>query len=301
MKKWIFLALSVCVPSLFGQGNSGGLANLRLPLHARESALAGSTVADPSAFPSISLNPALLDYSHELEFSLSHQEWIEDVQSEFLAVILPTSFGVFGLAVSSTSVDGIELRDQPGPAIGTFTSRYGVVSLSGATTFSPSLHAGITLKYLYEKVFVDEAEGWGFDFGIAHKTSIDGLSWGAAILNLGSMSPLRSSSTRLPTRIDAGGSFQSALGEESSLRVNGSILNEFSISTVHASIGLEVEYSSIFSIRAGYQSGYVNRGFSAGIGFVSLPVLLDYSFTPFSYALGSAHLITLGIRFSHES
>src|SRR3990172_7862397 len=45
---------SVCVPSLFGQGNSGGLANLRLPLHARESALAGSTVADLSAFPCVS-------------------------------------------------------------------------------------------------------------------------------------------------------------------------------------------------------------------------------------------------------
>ncbi len=290
--------LPLCVTLLLGQGTSGGMANLRLPSHARESSLGGSIVGDPAAFSSFALNPALLGYAQSLEFSLSHQEWIEDIQSEFLASILPVSFGVFGLSISSTSIGGIELRDQPGPAIGTFASRYGVVSLSGATELASDLSAGVTLKYLYEKLFVDEADGWAIDFGIAHQTGIAGLSWGAAVLNLGSMSPLRASRTRVPTRFAAGGSYRMTMSDDATIRINGSILNEFLVSRVHASIGAEVNYSSMFSIRAGFQSGYANRGFSAGIGFMSLPVLFDYSFTPFSYSLGNAHLITLGIRFS---
>jgi hypothetical protein len=296
MKKSIFLLLPLFASTVLAQGQSSGLGSLKLPSHAREAALAAATVADPSSPSSFLLNPALLEYSQSPEFAVSHQEWIEDVQSNSLMTVIPVSFGVFGFSVSSTSIGGIELRDQPGPPRGTFNSRYATAGISAAAAFGQSVRAGVSVKYLYEKIFVDEADGWGVDLGLAYQTEIEGLSFGASLLNMGSMGELRSSSTRLPTSLVAGAAFQTGIHEKITFRAMTSFQRYLAISSTHASIGLELDYSRFFLARAGYQTGYSTRGISAGIGIVSLPFLLDYSFTPFSFSLGNAHLLSLGIR-----
>jgi len=296
MKKILLILFPITFSILLGQGKSGGMGNLKLPSHARDAALGDATVADPTAFSSSAINPSLLLYSQRLEFTVSHQEWIEDSQSEHFALVFPFSVVALGFSLSTTSINGIELRDQPGPPRGTFSSRYGAVGLSGATAISPDFQVGLTIKYLYEKILVDEADGWGLDVGLAYQPGIEGLSFGASLRDLGIMNPLRTSSTRLPTRITGGASFQTRLEEKISTRFVTSLSRELSLSTLYAAAGVEIEYSRLLSIRLGYQSGYSTRGFSAGIGFSSLPMLFDYSFTPFSFSLGNAHLLSLGIR-----
>lgn len=296
MRTRFILCFPLCASLLLGQGESSGLANLKLPSHAREASLASGTVADPTSFSSFLINPALLQYSSSPEFAVSHQQWIEDVQSEFLAAAFPLSFGVIGVSLSSTSVAGIELRDQPGPPLGTFSSRYGVLGLSGAASLFDNVQAGMTLKYLYEKIYVDEAVGWGLDLGLASQTGIEGLSLAGSIRNIGTMSALRTASTQLPTTLTGGGAFQTLFDESIAACVVASLSRELAISSTHLSAGIEVTYSRLVMLRLGYASGFSARGFSAGFGFVSLPLLFDYSFTPFSQSLGSAHFVSLGVR-----
>ena len=294
--KILFLFFPICISFVLSQGKSNGFGGLKLPLHAREAALAEATIADPTVFSSFVLNPALLQYSQSAEFALSHQEWIEDVQSNSLAAVIPLSFGVFGFTVSSISIGGIELRNQPGPPTGSFTSRYTTVGLSGATAITENFCAGASIRYLYEKIFVDEADGWGIDAGIEYQTGIEGLSLGASVVNIGAMSELRSKSTQLPTKLAAGGALYTPIDDNISVRFVTSVQRYLADESLHLSVGAELEYSRFFLVRAGYQSGYSTRGISAGFGFVSLPILVDYSFTPFSFSLGNAHLLSLGIR-----
>ena len=296
MRMTLLFCLPVCVSILLGQGKSSGLGNLKLPSHAREAALADGTVADPTSFSSFVLNPALLQYSLSPEFAVSHQQWIEGVQSEFLSAAFPLSFGVIGVSLSSTSLRGIELRDQPGPPLGTFSSRYGVIGLSGATSILGDVQAGVTIKYLYEKIYIDEAEGWGLDLGLVTRTGLEGLSVAASLRNIGSMAPLRAASTQLPATFTGGASFQTIFDRDITACIVASLSRELAISSTHATGGIEVAYAQLLMVRAGYASGYSARGFSAGIGFISLPLLFDYSFTPFSHALGSAHFVSLGVR-----
>ncbi len=57
---------------------------------------------------------------------------------------------------------------------------------------SDDISFGLSAKYLYEGIFVDESTGWGFDFGLNYSTSIKGLSASAVVKNLGSMNKLKS-------------------------------------------------------------------------------------------------------------
>jgi hypothetical protein len=189
-----------------------------------------------------------------------HKEWIQDTRVEFLGGM--TQLGeenAMGAYVVSTSVSDIEVRTQPGDAEGTFTARNLGVGVSLAHRFGQNIRAGITGKYLYEKIFVDEASGFAVDLGVQADTPIEHLKAALTFSNLGGVYIFPESRTYL-------------------------------------NVGTEAVISRLVSVRVGYQFGSESRGLSAGLGLAYGVLALDYAYARLTSDLGNAHTISLAVN-----
>ena len=292
----VILVLAFSFADVQAQGSAVGSASLKVAPHARSAALGESDIAERGRLHSFSMNPASLAGADGIEVLLSHAQWIQDVQSEHLSTRLPFSFGTVGLLLSTSSVNGIEIRDRPGIPAGTFSSRAARMQLGFATTWSDEVVIGASIKYLYEKLYVDEATGYGIDLGAIYQIPFDGASVGLSITNVGSMEAFRSSASDLPTTVRFGGNYRFE-APVVSCTVSAAYANDIKGKNSHLQMGLELLHDGFVAGRVGYQTGFESRGLSAGIGVRWSMVDFDYAYVPFSLGLGDAHVFSLGFRF----
>jgi hypothetical protein len=293
MKLKIIFSLLLFPSLVLSQGSSRGDVSLKFPTTPFVAATGESFVADPTALQSILINPANIASCETYGVLFSHTEWIQDIRTECLSISAPLSIGSFSLSVANTSVDGIELRTIPGPALGTFDAQSTFFQLTYGIELNQYVRIGIAPKYLYEKIFVDETTGYGIDAGVLYTLPIDGLSLGCSLTNLGSLAAYRSERIYLPSQIRFGGTYSFNL-DEMTFRAAAAVSSELGTSIVHCSIGGEATYDRTFTARVGYQTEIDSRGFSAGIGIHYSIVMIDYAYVPFSLQLGNSHLFSIG-------
>jgi hypothetical protein len=293
----ILLALAAfSLNTAFPQGGSTGLTFLTLGVGSRSLAMAEAYTAATGDPASIQYNPATLGSAEGTKVSFMHRAWIQGTNAEYLAGSFKLGALSLGTFVYSVSVDDIEVRDTPGPALSTFTARYASLGIAAAYAFSPEFSFGATMKYLYEKILVDDAGGTAFDIGATYTTPV-GVRVGAAISNLGSMSELGSEATALPKLLRGGVSWTKELsGSPVDITASLDFVTPLGDGTSHALFGGEALLYRVVSVRAGYQTGYEARGFTAGTGIRQGIVTVDYAFMPTEYDLGSTHAITLTLE-----
>ena len=299
MKHVAFLLLAALIlPSAARpQAGTDGLAFLKLGVGGRPLGM-GEAAAASTADPSASFyNPAALASAGHAQILLMHKNWTEGVETEYLAAA--TSWGSvhLGLSVNATSVNDIEIRSVPGPPIGTFSSRNGAIGLTAAFFVTPELSIGLTGKFLYEKILVEEASGAGFDAGLLYTTPWK-LRIGASVANLGSMNALADESSKLPRIVRIGGAYD-LLTDTSNLALTlaSDYVGLTTEGSSHLHAGAELRYQQVFAIRAGWQTGYDSRNFSAGAGVRYSMLMLDYAFSPFRDDFGTTHTISLLLDF----
>jgi hypothetical protein len=290
------ILLLVLPIALMAQGKSTGSAFLQTVLPARTSAMGDALAGDPFGSGSSFSNPASLVGTKTPGVMFSQIQWVQDMQTQIVSAHVPLPLGTVGLSISSTSVDGIEVRDIPGTAIGTFVSRSSVFRLGYALSLSTDISVGTNLKYLYEKIYIDDASGYALDFGGLYNTPISGLTVGMALTNIGQVSKFRTQSSELPTAVKVGGTFVTTLSD---FEIVGAltVAHESNSAITRIHLGSEATYDHIFSIRMGYQTHYDIRGLTAGLGFRYSIANVDYAYLPFSQDFGSAHILTIGIEF----
>jgi hypothetical protein len=290
----IFIIL-IFIPSLLlSQGSSRGASNLKLPFSPVVASTGEAFVANPGSSHSALTNPANISSVSSYQIVLSHMEWIQDIRSEYLSIVAPFHFGVFALAVGKTSIDEIELHGNiPGPALGSFTSQTAFLQLTYGAGITENLTFGISPKYIYEKIYIDETKGYGFDAGVLYKTSFENLVIGGSIINLGVLKAFRNEKIDLPASLRFGGTY-SFYVNTLTIHTAASFWKELGISSTHFGIGLEAVHDSVIAVRLGYKTGYEINGFSAGIGIKYNIINLDYAYLPFSMNAGDAHIISIG-------
>jgi hypothetical protein len=295
MMKKISLILVVIFlsKSLFAQGSSTSSSQLKIPLDARSAALSEANVADEGQVSSWVLNPSNLYTRGGFSVALTHAQWIQDVQSEYVAAQIPISLGTIGLAVSTNSVPGIEVRDIPGPPIGTFSARFAFIQAGFAGQVVQNLSFGLSGKYLYEKLYTDDATGFGFDVGMLYHTPVPGLQAAVAVTNAGSLEQFRRERSDLPTFFRGGATYAFSL-DDFAFSASAAFTNNLQYSENHLLGSLETTYNNRISVRLGYASGYDSRGLTAGLGIRYEFLQFSYAFVPFSLGLGDAHLFSLG-------
>ena len=276
-----------------GQAGQTGLAFLKLGVGARSLGMgeAYSAIAsDPSA---MYYNPASLSLSGSSQILLMHKEWIQDTRTEYIAATAAMSKVTFGISVNSTSINNIEVREGPGPAQGTFDAHNAAIGISGAYRIDSCLSIGATGKYLYEKILVNEASGFGIDLGGWYETPWS-VRLALAVNNLGSIGELGYEATKLPTTIRAGGAYLTRIEAiDGTFTAATDVVAITGENTTHLHLGAELNYRQTLSARVGYQTGYDARSFTTGVGFRYAQFQFDYAFAPTKFDLGSTHTFSL--------
>jgi hypothetical protein len=292
---YLFLSFFITATAL-SQGSSKGATSLKLPITPFIAATCESFVADPVAIRSLLINPANITSYDTYEIMFAHTEWIQDIRTELLSVIAPFRYGSLALSIANSSVDGLELRTIPGPAIGTFNAQATRFQLTYGVKLSESIQIGIAPKYIYEKIFVDETTGFGIDAGALYLPHIDGLIIGFSVTNLGSLSAFRNEKIDLPSQIRIGGTY-SFMQKKLTFRTAGSFSSELGTSVNHVNLGTEIIYDNIISARFGYKTNYEIGSFSAGLGIRYSLMTIDYAYLPSSMQVGDAHIFSIIFTF----
>jgi hypothetical protein len=278
-----------------GPGNTG-LSFLKLGVTSRAISLGEAVVSSSGDASAVHYNPAALFLGQNLNILVMHNASILGVKTEYLAAKLKMTKFAFGLSINTTSVNDIEVREIPGAAIDKFDARNFALGLSAAYKINEMLQLGITGKFIYEKIYIDNASGFAGDIGAMY--SKGNLSAGIALANFGSMTLLRNESTKLPSSVRIGASYLFELSKmNAAVRVGVDGFKVLDGGKFHANSGVEFVYKELLSLRAGYQSGYENRFLTAGIGLKYKGTSLDYAFVPYKFSQGNSHTFTLGTSF----
>jgi hypothetical protein len=294
-----FLILFFLSSTLFAQSaGESGLSFLKFGFGARNIAMSDLGVVSAIDLTALNYNPSLLALNNKTQLSFTHNSLFQDLSSEMFGA----SFSVLGLpiavGINTTTIANIEVRSKPGEVESVFNAHYFAGSISTAYEIINNFYAGATIKYLYESVFSDAANGLGFDFGISYEGLINGLSLGAAVRNVGSMNELHSQSTKLPTDLRIGAAYNYSI---SNSKLDFTLLTGFQKyleqSDSHLHLGGEVVYDKMFSLRIGFASGYDSKSIATGFGIKWKGINLDYAFVPFKYGLGDSHIISFVYTF----
>ena len=295
----IALLLSLlCAHAALGQTGQSGLSFLKLGVGARSIGMGETHAAIASDASATYYNPSGLIEATKANLLFMHKEWVQDVRTEFLGVNIPFDDFAVGLGILTTNIGDIQLRTRPGPPEGTFSSHDFAGGVSFAARVNSSLNVGGSVKFLYEKIFVDEASGVAFDLGVTYKPSIDGLRFALVGSNFGSMGSLRDEKIKLPSLFRLGSAYTRELDFfHSTLTVGADLVRVFREDRTHLHTGAEVNYQEMLSFRLGYLFGYETRGFTAGLGIRKDFLKLDYGFSPQSQDMNNGHTISLEVEF----
>ncbi len=298
MKRIFWITLVAATIPLAGyaqEAGKSGLAFLKIGVDARAAGMGDAQTAMARDAAATYWNPAGLAATNANSVVLTHNSWLQGVNHEFIAVQMFSGKHNFAVSLNMMFVSGIELRDERATAApyGETSAHNLALAASYATTIFDSWKIGLQAKYLYEKYYLESADGFAFDLGLLHEQLIEDLNWGFVVQNLGSMSKLREESTGLPVIVRTGIAYRLpwefiqsrplVAADVSYARSTGERLN----------LGLEYDLYNYLTLRTGYVFGSESMNFTAGIGINYQPLTVSYAFVPFQYDLGNTHRFSL--------
>lgn len=301
-KLLLFLLLAVCLlPFAVQSQNAGknGLAFLKIGVGGRPAGLAETYVAvanDPTA---IYWNAAGLERSQGTVALFSHNSWLQGIRADFLAIAFPALHGAVGLGLNLQTIPDIEHRTTASPEpIGLIEARDLSLALAYSRALRNHVQVGLSIKYLYEKIYVESVSGMAIDLGVLVKNLVSGLRIGATLQNIGGTGKLQNDGIDLPALVRIGAAYvpPSHPGGTAGAVTLMSEAVIFFDGDKSVSIAGEYVFQRTLALRAGYQFNRENRGVAGGIGLQWSRYQLDYGYMPFAAELGDTHRISLLLR-----
>ncbi len=291
----LFLMITGIASLRAGSENNGqtGMAFLKVGVDARAAGMGEAYTAVSQDAYAAYWNPAGLMGAKQSNLGFMHNVWIFDVTGEFGAVQFAGKKSSLAFHVYNVNVGDIEVRDIPSvDPLEETSAHYISMGVSYARRLSPALDAGITAKYLFEKICVESATGYAFDLGVRYTGLGKHTALAASIQNLGSMNTLQNEKTSLPKLFRAGAMYTLPQSSGSlDLLFAADMVKPFE-ENLRIHLGTEATLWRQLVLRAGYQTGYESRSVSFGLGIRKSFFHFDYSYTPFQDDLGE------GQRFS---
>lgn len=274
-----------------------GVDFLKIGVGARPMAMGGAFVSIAQGAEAGYWNPAGLTQTEHIELTAMHLQWSSDITYEFLAYAQKfDNIGTFGASIFYLNIGDIDARDEFGqPLIG--FSVYDICGLiSFARPINEQLDIGANVKVFQEKIDDDNATGYALDIGSLY--SLDKVSFGLTLQNLGMKMKYVDEEFSLPMMVRGGVSYR-LVGSQLVLALDG----DYQIINERGSVRFGVEYwiQQMVAIRAGYhyktkddKLGALN-GLAAGLGVKYMKLGIDYGYEP-SPELGDIHRISLKLN-----
>jgi len=302
---FLFLAWGLLVfkAAAFGKTDNSGFSFLKFGMGARAVGMGEAFVAQSGEVTSAWWNPAGLFGIKGMHLSFTHNQWFQDVTTEYFAsaINLKGQTNVLGLTVGLSRVPDIEKRGEVASSepVALFDAHDVLFGLSYARRITDKVDLGITAKWLYERIDVYSASGFGFDLGAIYAPWED-LRFGLAALNLGQKMKFETERFSLPILFKVGGMY---LVEKKSLNSDfmfGLDLVKPRDDEIKIHLGGEVSLYQALKTRLGYQGGYDEKSFSFGLGTSfrkhGIEYNLDYAYLPYKSDLGNVHSVSLNIE-----
>lgn len=296
----ILAALGLTLLTAPVMGQDTGLSFLRIGVNARAGSLGDAQVASTRNAFATYWNPAgLAEETNSV--AVSHRIWIGDVRAYDIAAQFPADPNrAWGLALTATDNGDLEARTRPGEPDGVFSAQFISAGVSYAHAFR-GLRAGITAKYLRERIFDTNASGYALDFGFQADVLDGQLHLGGAIRNIGRMSTLETERTPLPRLVQGGialsplqiiTTFDDARLLDLMISIETSHLFDDQLTRLH--LGWSVTIMELVDLRGGYISNDELRSYTFGLGLFFDRIDADYAYIPFEDGFdGPGHVLSL--------
>jgi len=313
--KWIafFAAVTIALLSAVqaragdeGDAGSNAADYLRLGVGAAPAGQGEAYVARGGVIDALHYNPAGLSMVERSVVQLQHNDYIEDIKSEYIAGVMPFHDWRFGASVFLLDEGSFTRRTltQPNGA-GTFDASSSVWSFASAYQFTPRAGCGITLRYLREKIDSESRNGFSTDLGLYGKLPQHDIELGLALRNLGTRMKFDRDEEDLPLEVAGGisvpfswGDWDASLPPRLRLSVEGAVPRN---QEVDFKFGAEGWVHRYVALRAGYDSrNDLGPGYSLGLGFRYEDLEIDYAFVPFDH-VGDAHRVSLTYSFGGDA
>ncbi len=256
-------------------------------------------------------NPAGLSQLKGQELGLVDTQYLQGISEQFVGYALPTrQSGTFGLSFTYLGVGSFQGYD----ATGTPTSGINASDLAGGLSYSHYLYsdprtgaglsAGVTGKWIQEKLDTVSASAYAADFGLFFTPGLlwgeklDGLKTGFALRNVGSALTFDQESFGLPRVLTEGASYTGHLWNESITTAFDARQPNDGPQSI--GIGLEILTLQSFVLRAGYTSeGDLGNGLRLGAGLRFKTIQIDYAYGN-EGDFGNTQRIGLTLRFGPQ-
>ncbi len=293
----VFLSFLLSGALRAGDAGSTGLAFLKIPIDARSTGMGEASTALASGAAATYWNPAGLSLASSSEVLFNHTEWVQGIRGEFAALALKQGTGVWGFHVYSLNIGDIAVRSTPTPVpLEKTSANYLSLGISYARRWKGNFSLGVTLKYLYEKIFIETANGLAADFGASYRLPFYESQVALVVQNVGKMNRFRTDETRLPTLARLG-FFLPVPFRISAFAANVVLdLVKPLEEALETRVGAEVLLFRHLAVRGGWLSGTAARNWTVGLGFIRSGIRLDYSLSPFNNDLGNGHRFSVSFN-----
>jgi len=288
-KAWIgalaLLAWGGMAP-VFAAPLTTGADFLLMPVGARPDGMGQAFSAVADDLYALSFNPAGLGGISRPEIGYGRTDFVAGLHYDFLGLALPLGDpGVFGLGYVSLGTDPFNsTADTSAPLVS--SSDTALLAAWGKTLLPFQL--GAAFKYIDRQIAGTHGTGFAFDAGLRFiPPGLDQLTLSASVLNLGPGVQFASSEP-LPTVFDGGAAWRVLNQTAHSLTLAGDYVSNQASQTQEYRLGLEYWFQGMLAGRAGYVFNSTVEGPSAGFGFKTDFLELDYSYQPYDN-LGSAN------------
>ncbi|MEA3432265.1 MAG: PorV/PorQ family protein [candidate division WOR-3 bacterium] len=336
---FVFLLVFITVGQSYSQyvRNVSGVGTtaapfLEIEIGSRAIGMGGAFVAVADDATAIYWNPAGLSRLQKNEITVTHIEWLADINFDFAGGIFYLgNYGVIGVSLTSLSTTDMEVRtvDDPEGTGEMFSVGSMALGLSYAKNLTDKFSMGFNTKYIQEKIWHMSTSSFAIDFGTLFITPFNDIKIGMNISNFGTDMMLSGRDVMVYHDIDPTIMGNNELIEANLVTDNWPLPLIFragiamdilesrnnrltvAVDAVHpndnteyVNLGMEYVCNNIFSLRGGYSSLFKRdseEGLTFGAGIqssIGQAVLLkvDYAYTNFS-RLGNTHRISLGMDF----
>ena len=282
---------------LAGEAGTSGFLFLRLGNGARAAGMGEAFTAVANDATSIYYNPAGMANVEGIELNVSHTEWLQDIRFEQVSMANEMLGGAVGLSFTGVYYGSMD-RYPDYPALvpdGTFAPYDLSIAGGYAMDVLPNLSAGVTAKFIYEKIDFESATGWAIDAGILHRSRIKGLTLAASVLNFGPQAKFVEEKFYPPFQIRGGASYRY---DADWLRGNAIVATDAVFPNdgdAKLHMGMEYNYRALLSVRAGYKANYYTQGATFGFGVNYRSLRFDYAFMPMQNELGDSHRFSINM------
>jgi hypothetical protein len=281
-----------------GDPGTAGALFLRLGMGGRASGMGEAFTAVAEDASSAYWNPAAMSAVLGTRAMFMHNEYLQSMRLEQVAVTHETEYGTFGLGFTGLYMDEMDRYDDVPSEIplGTFSAYDLSFTLAYSRYLIPNLSAGIAIKPVYERIDETTATGLAFDAGLYHVSKVQGMKLALVAANVGAPMKFVEEEFALPRVIKFGGSYERRVEA-----IRGDVLATVDLlfpndGDAKQHFGAEYGYDRRLFIRAGYKNGYDSQGAAAGIGVRIREFDIDYGVLFGGNDLGDSHRISLSLR-----